>query len=123
MGSPRLQQDHRAISVQLARVTRGQSRLLAVPGPGWSAALAARIGRIPKLIVRVRFSSPALIVKAQVRALIPGRGPLPFGARGSSLPLTGHGLPSRTGCLAGVGSRLSQSPLAMPALLYRCLSA
>ena len=53
------EQDHHAISMQLATVTTGQSRVLTVPGPGWSAALAAWIGGIPKLIVRVRFSSPA----------------------------------------------------------------
>jgi hypothetical protein len=47
------------VAVQLATVTRGQSRVLAVPGRGRSAALAVWIGRIPKLIVRVRFSSPA----------------------------------------------------------------
>ena len=56
--------------MQLATVTSGQSRVLAVPGPGWSAALTARIRRIPKLIVRVRFSSPAPRTKAQARAVI-----------------------------------------------------
>jgi hypothetical protein len=47
----------------------GQSRVLAVHGPGWLASLTAWIGRIPKLIVRVRFSSPAPSTKAQVRAV------------------------------------------------------
>ncbi len=63
-------QDHRPINVQLATVTRGQSRTLAVPGHSWSAALAARIGGIPKLIVRVRFSSPAPISSAQDPAMV-----------------------------------------------------
>ena len=58
-GRPAPGHDHRAISVQLAPVNQGQSRVLAVHGPGWSATPAGRIGRIPKLIVRVRFSSPA----------------------------------------------------------------
>ena len=60
--------DHRAISVQLTPVNQGQSRVLAVHGPGWSAALAARVGRIPKLIVRVRFSSPAPVRKPRLWA-------------------------------------------------------
>jgi hypothetical protein len=45
--------------VQLVRVTSGQSRTPPVARSGWSVALAVWIGRIPKLIVRVRFSSPA----------------------------------------------------------------
>jgi len=49
---PTPRHDHRAISVQLVPVSQGQSRVLAAPGPGWSPALAAGIGRIPKLIVR-----------------------------------------------------------------------
>ena len=49
----------RAISVQLTRVMRGHSRLLTVSEVGCSAALSAAICPIPKLIVRVRFSSPA----------------------------------------------------------------
>jgi hypothetical protein len=61
-------QDSRAISVQLTRVTSGQSRLLAVTRPRWSAAPAAWIGRFPKLIVRVRFSSPAPGASFQVGA-------------------------------------------------------
>ena len=68
-------QDRRAISVQLATVPRGQSRVLAVPAPGWSAGLAARIGRIPKLIVRVRFSSPAPGASLQVSAPSARRDP------------------------------------------------
>lgn len=48
----------RAINVQLAKVTSGQSRLLAVPQVSCSAASSAAICPIPKLTVRVRFSSP-----------------------------------------------------------------
>jgi anti-anti-sigma factor len=44
-------QDPRAISVQLARVTKGQSRLPRVPEVGCSAALSAMICPIPKLTV------------------------------------------------------------------------
>jgi hypothetical protein len=79
---PAPEHDHRAISVQLAPVNQGQSRALAVPGPDWSPALAAGIGRIPKLIVRVRFSSPApgSIFPAQVAyrrsSLLPRCDPL-----------------------------------------------
>jgi hypothetical protein len=48
----------RAINVQ-ARVTSGRSRPLRVSRVAWSAALTGRICPIPKLIVRVRFPSPA----------------------------------------------------------------
>ena len=58
-------QDRCAISVQLARVTSGQSRLLPVAQSGWSAASSATICPIPKLIVRVRFPSPAPMCRAQ----------------------------------------------------------
>jgi hypothetical protein len=51
-------QDRRAISVQLARVTSGQSRTLPVTRHSWSAAVAAWISQIPKLIVRVRSRHP-----------------------------------------------------------------
>jgi hypothetical protein len=44
---PAPEHDHRAISVQLARVNQGQSWVLAVHGPGWSADPAGRIHRIP----------------------------------------------------------------------------
>ena len=44
--------DRRAISVQLATVKRGQSRVLPVSGVGCSAASSAAICPIPKLIVR-----------------------------------------------------------------------
>jgi hypothetical protein len=57
----------RAISVQLATVTRGQPRLLQSTWTGRSAAYTGVAALLPKLIVRVRFSSPALIVKAQAR--------------------------------------------------------
>ena len=51
--------DRRAISVQLATVKRGQSRVLRVSEVGCSAALSAAICPIPKLLVRVRVPSPA----------------------------------------------------------------
>ena len=51
--------DRRAISVPLARVTRGQPRSLGTARYAWSAPLAAVTAALPKLIVRVRFSSPA----------------------------------------------------------------
>jgi hypothetical protein len=47
--------DRRAISVQLATVNRGQSRVLRVSEVGCSAASSAVICPIPKLIVRVRY--------------------------------------------------------------------
>lgn len=43
----------RAINVQLARATSGQSRILLVRSVGWSAASAGMICPIPKLTVRV----------------------------------------------------------------------
>jgi len=52
-------QDLRAISVPLARVTRGQPRLLPAIRLGRSAPLTAVTVPLPKLIVRVRFPSPA----------------------------------------------------------------
>ncbi len=54
----------RAINVQLARVTRGQPGLLQSTRTGRSAARPAVAAPFPKLIVRVRFSSPALGVCA-----------------------------------------------------------
>ena len=58
----------RAINVQLARVTRGQPRPLQAARIGRSAARSGVAAPFPKLIVRVRFSSPAPPVPAQVRA-------------------------------------------------------
>src|ERR1039457_2272895 len=52
----------------LARVTRGQPRSLLTARDAWSAPLAAVTATLPKLIVRVRFSSPAPHVPVQVRA-------------------------------------------------------
>jgi hypothetical protein len=49
----------RAINVQLARVTRGQPRLLQSTRTGRSAARSGVAALFPKLIVRVRFPSPA----------------------------------------------------------------
>jgi len=49
----------RPIAVQLAWVISGQPRLLRISKLGCSAASSAVICPIPKLIVRVRFSSPA----------------------------------------------------------------
>ena len=59
--------DRRAINVQLARVTSGQPRLLQVPRVAWSAVLPAVICPIPKLIVRVRFPSPAPDLESAVQ--------------------------------------------------------
>ena len=47
----------RAITVQLACVKRGQSRLLRVCEVGCSAALSAAICPIPKLIVAIPFQA------------------------------------------------------------------
>ena len=47
------EKDRRVISVQLDRVMGGQSRALPVYEVGWSTALRAMIGPIPKLIVRL----------------------------------------------------------------------
>ena len=52
-------QNRRAISVPLTRVTRGQPGSLGTTRDAWSAPLAAVTAALPKLIVRVRFSSPA----------------------------------------------------------------
>jgi hypothetical protein len=49
----------RMIAVPLARVMRGQPRLLLAYGTCRSGPSAAVTAPIPKLIVRVRFSSPA----------------------------------------------------------------
>ena len=67
-------EDPRAISGPLTRVTRGQPRRPEANQPGWSAPLAAVTAALPKLIVRVRFSSPALIVRAQARDGVPSLG-------------------------------------------------
>ena len=50
----------RAINVPLAAVTRGLSRILRDSSPRGSGHMTARTAQIPKLIVRVRFPSPAL---------------------------------------------------------------
>ena len=74
-GSGRSMQDPRAISGPLARVTKGKSRLPAGTRNGRSAPLAAVIAPLPKLIVRVRFSSPAPQTKGPGQAGNPGYGP------------------------------------------------
>ncbi len=51
--------DRRAISVPLTRVTRGQPGSLRTARSARSAPLPAVTAALPKLIVRVRFSSPA----------------------------------------------------------------
>jgi hypothetical protein len=51
--------DRWAISGPLARVTRGQSGSPGTARNAWSAPLTAVTAALPKLIVRVRFSSPA----------------------------------------------------------------
>ncbi|KAB8174257.1 hypothetical protein FH610_040810 [Microbispora catharanthi] len=50
--------DHREISVQLARVTKGQPRSLVTGPTARSAPLTAVIHAIPELTARVRFPSP-----------------------------------------------------------------
>jgi hypothetical protein len=52
-------QDRRAISVQLTTVLDGQRLCSAGSRTGWSGGLSGCIGQLPKLIMRVRFSSPA----------------------------------------------------------------
>ena len=76
--------DRRAISVPLARVTRGQPGPLGSARDARSAPLAAVTAALPKLIVRVRFSSPALMTKAQAREGVPGLG---LAATASGMPL------------------------------------
>jgi hypothetical protein len=68
----------RAISVPLTPVTRGLSRSLADTPPRRSGPVAGRMAQIPKLIVRVRFPSPAPVLRAQV-------GRCPASAAGSVL--------------------------------------
>ena len=63
--------DRRAISGPLTRATRGQPRSLGTARNARSAPLAAVTAALPKLIVRVRFSSPAPRVQAQLRAGMP----------------------------------------------------
>ena len=53
-------EDRRAISVQLDRVTSGQSRVLWVYEVGWSTASRAMICPIPKLIVRKIAERPGI---------------------------------------------------------------
>jgi len=59
------------ISGPLTRATRGQPRSLGTARNARSAPLAAVTAALPKLIVRVRFSSPAPRVQAQLRAGMP----------------------------------------------------
>jgi hypothetical protein len=68
-GGRRSVHDRRAIGVPLARVTRGQPRPLADTYTRRSAPLAAVIAALPKLIVRVRFSSPAPLLKPQLSGM------------------------------------------------------
>src|ERR1039458_9699086 len=62
------------IAVPLACLTRGQPGPLGSARDARSAPLAAVTAALPKLIVRVRFSSPALMTKAQAREGVPGLG-------------------------------------------------
>ncbi len=58
-----------------ARGVRGDgdvSCLRVADHDGFIVRIAARTAQIPKLIVRVRFPSPAPTAKAQVRGIIPG---------------------------------------------------
>ena len=90
-------QDRRAISGPLNRVTRGQSRLPGASQPGWSAPLAAVTAALPKLIVRVRFSSPAPRVQARLK--VPGESGL--GSAGHGRSRTGRSCPWPTEPLGG----------------------
>ena len=67
--------DRRAISVPLAPVTGGLSRSLAETSRRRSTPCRGRIVQLPKLTVRVRFPSPAPMMKAQAGPAppIPGR--------------------------------------------------
>jgi len=56
MSAPERGEDHHAINVPLATVKGGLSRALSVYQRRWPARSTAWIGRIPKLMVRVRFS-------------------------------------------------------------------
>jgi hypothetical protein len=68
-GTHQSEHDRRAISGPLARVTGGHPRSLRTARYAWSAQLAGVTTALPKLIVRVRFSSPAPRTKAQAGAL------------------------------------------------------
>jgi hypothetical protein len=70
----------RAISVPLTLVTSGLSRSLADTSHRRSGRTTARMAQIPKLIVRVRFPSPAPRVKPQVKAPIARASRAPVGA-------------------------------------------
>jgi Insertion element 4 transposase N-terminal len=64
--------DRRAINGPLARATRGQSGSVRTATNAWSASAAPVTVALPKLIVRVRFSSPAPRIQAQVRERVSG---------------------------------------------------
>jgi hypothetical protein len=67
-----LAEDRRAISVQLARVTRGQSQLLRVFEVGCTASSSAMICPIPKLTVQsARPGFPAVVMQVEVWAASP----------------------------------------------------
>ena len=66
----RSSRDRRAISVPLTPVTKGLSRSPTGSPPRSSGYLTARMAQIPKLIVRVRFPSPAPTEKSQFRGPI-----------------------------------------------------
>ena len=63
-GLPRSEHGRRAISVPLTPVIQRYSRSLTDPRNPRSARMQARTPQLPKLIVRVRFPSPALLLKA-----------------------------------------------------------
>ena len=69
------------LPVQLARVARGQPRLLQSTNVSTSAAHPAVVAPFRKLIVRVRFSSPAPHTKARARTMIPDRALIISGSR------------------------------------------
>ena len=60
----RSDEDSRAISMPSTLVTSGVSRSVADTSPRRSGGIAARTAQIPKLTVRVRFPSPAPMMKA-----------------------------------------------------------
>jgi hypothetical protein len=83
----RLAHDRRAISVPLARVTRGQPGSLETARDARSAPLAAVTAALPKLIVRVRFPSPAPRRRPRPETVSPARALLVGHRVGAAGPL------------------------------------
>ncbi len=78
---------HHAISVQLAPAISGQLRLQAARRSRRWRSMIAPTGPIPKLIVRVRFRSPAPTTSGQIRVIPPAARWL---LRGSSRSAAAH---------------------------------